>query len=831
MVPDELRRQPDEVVSAVPASLKQARTVLHPGKLRFDGNGSAPGLFVQLCLYRNYNTTLTTHGVVIDEFGTVGLAHETKSFSADVPPPRAGAGVSRDVGVAIACAVVTVLVAGFPLLIEPHFFYTDDYQTYFMPMFHEVARLVSQGQAPFITDRIWRGGALLAEYQPAVLNPISLLLYLGIYQMHSAPAAAAVFSLTHLALFAAGTYVLCRALRCAPTYAALAAVTAPTTEWILYWGAANWIPALVSIAWLPWALAALAKLYGDMKWFLPAVLGTAMVIVSGWPFALLALAIVVLIVSLFVVPHYFRENFQRLFPVYLALLTAALLAAPAILPMIPYARYSERPFETLIRWRSTLAAVTAVGMPFYRSIWSGFSGVKPVALPMTYVAWFAPVVIANAGWKKLLRNPVECCIFQIALWLAAISMLPMLGQFRWMFRLLPYYHLAVIVLVALILNRADAERQDLRVVPTIAAIALPLVIAVVSVPRMLDLYAASAALAFALAMAGLVLQKSGRFVWAVFAVVSNILVFWSVNYSFVTPEYPTYPNSMRSPFLMSEGPVAEGAKRHISISRTTALVVADDWRDLKPGNTSLFTSVVNVGGYSPFDPKPYRQHFCPDYLGMASCPEIVQHLSVPIGPEGNLLDLMRVEEVSIVDRDIASLFDLATARKWRSVARPTGTTLFTRDLGANSLPDPVSWSADHMDQRVIVHTASQIVMDVDNQADAEGAIVMARAWYPGWKAELDGVSLPVDALYGILLEVKIPPHTRGHLVIDYWPAGLNAGMGMSALGFVVLLVVLVLQSRRGRRWARLRLARALPAACIPSDREDGPGGQHSRRAW
>ena len=63
------------------------------------------------------------------------------------------------------------------------FFLTDDYATYFMPGFSEIARLLGQGHFPLLTDRIWNGGALLQEYQYAVFNPVSMLLYVVLGQL------------------------------------------------------------------------------------------------------------------------------------------------------------------------------------------------------------------------------------------------------------------------------------------------------------------------------------------------------------------------------------------------------------------------------------------------------------------------------------------------------------------------------------------------------------------------------------------------------------------------------------------------------------------------
>lgn len=706
----------------------------------------------------------------------------------------------RDVILALACAVAAVMVAGVPLLWEPRFFYTDDYQTFFMPMFHEVARLLGEGELPLITDRLWRGGAILAEYQVAVLNPVSVALYLLMSKISSTPAAAAVYSLFHIAVFAAGTYFMCRALRCKPSLAVMAALTAAMSEWLLYWGAINWIPALVSMAWIPWAIGSLVRLFDSLRWFVPAAFGVALVALSGWPFALLAFAITVAVVSLLTLPWQVNGNLRRCLPVYMALLAGGLLSAPAVLPMFPYVRYSERPIDSGLLWRTSIAALTAVGMPFYRTSWFAFDKVRIVALPMTYVAWFIPVVLANAGVRRMLRTPAEGVVLVVAVWLACMSMLPLIGHFRWMFRLLPYYHFALIVLTALVLSRCG-EPLRFRLVPTAVALLGPFAIALLAVPSMAMLYVASLSLVALLVISGAVLLKVSPKSLIAFALISNVLIGWTVNYNFVSSGFPIYPNAFKSPFSNDEADEAASPRRHLALYAELGTEQDEtDWRTFLPGNSVLFSGNISINGYSPFFAKSFRSDFCFNYLSALTCADIVSRLTRPVEGFGvSLLDLTRTEIVNIQSPDMAEQFRRAASGSWRSSENPSGTTLFSREIDAAGPAEPISWTSQGLGTEVLAQSPRRIVVDVVNDAGGEASLVMARAWYPDWRARLNGVDLPVDAVRGLLVRVKLPAGARGQLVVEYWPGGLSAGLWMAAAGAIIVFASLLVPRAGWRR--------------------------------
>lgn len=123
--------------------------------------------------------------------------------------------------------------AALPLLGNPYFYFADDFQTFFLPIFQEIARQLKSGHFPLMTDRTWYGGALLAEYQFAVFNPISLALYVVIDYFDRLDRAAAAYALFHISVLAGGIFTLCRGLRIGRPEAAVAALAGSTSMWVI----------------------------------------------------------------------------------------------------------------------------------------------------------------------------------------------------------------------------------------------------------------------------------------------------------------------------------------------------------------------------------------------------------------------------------------------------------------------------------------------------------------------------------------------------------------------------------------------------------------------
>lgn len=86
------------------------------------------------------------------------------------------------------------------------------------------------------------------------------------------------------------------------------------------------------------------------------------------------------------------------------------------------------------------------------------------------------------------------------------------------------------------------------------------------------------------------------------------------------------------------------------------------------------------------------------------------------------------------------------------------------------------------------YSAGQVVVQV--QAPVAGYLVLSDAHYPGWRAWVDGQPVAIETANGLFRAVAVTAGTRA-VRFGYEPASLRWGAALSALGLVVLLVLLV----------------------------------------
>ena len=166
---------------------------------------------------------------------------------------------------------------GFCLLLlarDPGFFWNDDYQVYHLPGLADVARAWEAGEWPLLSPSSWFGGALAGEYQHGIFSIFSNLVVLVVFNLGlPLPATAAVFSMIHLAVLAAGVFVLARQRGLTEDLATVAAIVASLNGWIISWGATDWVSTLTSFVWVPWAWWALERAFeksrGATRFLLP----------------------------------------------------------------------------------------------------------------------------------------------------------------------------------------------------------------------------------------------------------------------------------------------------------------------------------------------------------------------------------------------------------------------------------------------------------------------------------------------------------------------------------------------------------------------------------
>jgi uncharacterized membrane protein YfhO len=86
---------------------------------------------------------------------------------------------------------------------------------------------------------------------------------------------------------------------------------------------------------------------------------------------------------------------------------------------------------------------------------------------------------------------------------------------------------------------------------------------------------------------------------------------------------------------------------------------------------------------------------------------------------------------------------------------------------------------------------------IDATLNRPGVVVLGDNWFPGWKAEVDGKTVPVERVDYTLRGTVVGPG-RHRIEYSYRPASWRIGWIISLLALLSLAGAIAIQARRAR---------------------------------
>jgi hypothetical protein len=730
-------------------------------------------------------------------------------------------GESRLWSKATIAGLMCLTVALYPTLINQAFYFIDDYQLQFAPMFIEVGRLLADGTFPLMTDRSWYGGAILAEYQYGVLNPISLLLYFAFnFGFWNLQTAATFFSLAHLFILSTGIFYFCAEFGCNRSEATVASITGCTSTWILYWCAADWIPGLVSLSWWPWALALLSRSAEGHRAIFPAAIFTALLLLSGWPFSDLALLIAAGIIALFSMRS--RQNLSGTLRICVALTLGVGLAMPAIMPLWFFVQEGGRdlPLETQNAWRPALEGLLAFGFPSFLTVWRTFELRYEFLLspPMLYAGWFLPLILLKTNWRRsLLDDRHGLSLFAMATAFFVLSLLPGFGNFRYPFRWIPYFHLSIIFLCFWAIGKERHLHGSIGLGSFLwfcATIICGFVLAIGNSPGLFILHGSFLLLLLGLTAALVFIirkpdQYSNNQALGIFAL-GQLLIFMAMVNIWPTNDRVANWHLPASRAVYTQQPEYRQI-RQLSLYNDIQPMSSDElwWTEvMSGGNVNLLFGTAALNGYSPIRPAHLDRALCFDYKG-AACLDVSRRLfSRDPSTGASMAELFRLDRIVVTHGSHQEEFEKWKTSDWILTHDGKYSQSYERVRRDSEFPGSISWAEPGTHFKISSSTVRQETFDVTSSPNfAGGLVVFARAWYPGYNARLNGQSLPVLRHLGIFPEVRLPPGANGVLELEYWPAGFTMGLWMAGGAVGILTIIGIVGLPRYKRLIELSKVR------------------------
>jgi hypothetical protein len=213
----------------------------------------------------------------------------------------------------------------------------------------------------------------------------------------------------------------------------------------------------------------------------------------------------------------------------------------------------------------------------------------------------------------------------------------------------------------------------------------------------------------------------------------------------------------------------------------------------RPGSTSMWGGVHLINGYTPVAPAGMTRLLDFGTHGNINPPRVAEIVLPEAGPDG-LLAKLGIDGI-IVAGDFALPSPLPAG--WQSVFRSWEGEVWHRDL---ALPHVRALNEDGLGDAtiVIVENSRQRVVANVTPADSSRPVrlVFSRAYFPGYKARVNGAVVPVNSLQGLAPTIELPAGTAGRVELIYRPRAVTLGGAISGLTAAVALGAVAFLRRR-----------------------------------
>ena len=385
-----------------------------------------------------------------------------------------------------------------------------------------------------------------------------------------------------------------------------------------------------------------------------------------------------------------------------------------------------------------------------------------------------------------------------------LCVLPSPGVFRWSFRWLPLFHLALalaggraLALVLAARRRAPGNLWGCSACnPGAWAFALVAVVWLLmtvlhtdnadALTRHLPWLTLIVAATWMLADACLMRWRA----WAMWLPAAVVFVSLLVTYRhmYTNPGLPVYDFG---PALTRVEPLSPD-RLYVSLYREPDQAYRN-WQTsqdfgavLRPGSTSMYAGVRLINAYSPIMAQGIGRRLSMETHGNIPNDLAENILRNECGHDG-LLARLGVDGI-LIARSYYPLAAPPPADEWEEVFSSPEGGVYHRRGGAR--PDVQAWTAaapggprDHAEVELSKVNASRLdsIAEVSvPKGGAPGLLAFRRPYFPGYVAWLDGVRIPVGSYQGLLPTVELPPGSHGHLLLRYRPGTLVWGTLLSA---------------------------------------------------
>lgn len=720
------------------------------------------------------------------------------------PTPRV-----RAVWTTVAAATTAILLAVMYVW-DSAFFLVDDKRFQYLPVAMDIGRRLRAGEwLPVIDPSLGPSGNYSLDIQYGVFEPTHWVVAIALSWFTNLELAAFVWALCFSVLLTVGTAVLAYRLAMPGAWPAVAGLSVAMAGWILFWLVPDWIPGLVSLAWLPWLWWAWVG--GGERPRARDCIGIAvfsyLVVAGGWPSTWMAAAALVVGLVVEAVVRRSAGSRRRAWLGPLALRCAASLAGviSGALTLIPLYHAGVGHFTVREGHISNdnflivnLWDVLSFAAPQLTGDVSSFGGKTTLTVPVFFTAWFAVVAFWCVRWdRRMWRRPGVVAAFVGCILMLLLTQSPsIVGPLRDQIRQLEGVQFFFVIGVCALACRGAWVVTKARAAAVLLTLAAMGCISWARTPN--GLRGAEGILLVMVAALVLLLvgARAARFVvvGTLVSIVALTVVAFGLHHQVTSTPGHELANRLTP------------GRLHLTTADEPILAIyakgtPPEWvvwqRD---GVGRAFGNLRAVGrmspGYSSIGQRAYRARFCIEVAQGNGCPSQPARLfhrepttSVP------WVDLLGYRTIVIQSAVRQRVFERAAGPQWRLVDSGAAFKEYQR-----SGPVSVAGRITHIVGRASVRTVSlsNETQTYDVAARTRSMLVFRDLYWPGYQATLNGHPMPVHPLDSMLITVALPPGSHGRLTVSYVPLHLTPVVVLPAASLVLLSAVSLAAWRRHR---------------------------------
>lgn len=690
----------------------------------------------------------------------------------------------------ISVFLFTIIISFFIILVcqisYKEFFFIDDAKNAFLGMVTEMGRQLHNGEIPIITTKTMLGGNFLVDIVFAPFCPQIFITALVTSFTESYYLPCLVFAFMNIFISIISGYYIGAYFTDKQSLRYLTGFLCATNPVFLFVYCASWWNLADAQSWFLASMAALLHFQRTSSascWMLS--IGSASILVaSGGTQPIIAYLIFWAILVIFDFIQY--KSYRKALLFILQGICTFLIVFPILSEYIAVASMLARPsgFNNWGNFLSpSLGQMLFTMNPLYGDFMHWFGGYRyiPVQLAYTTIA----ILPAIFFYKNInIKNINLLFISVLTVMYFICTQLPQqFGAIRWSFRFLPFFSLCVILIFILLTNDVRIQKNKKSTILYILSIFLFCLLSLFKIENFQYnniFFACCFVLMLLIAPAILFYIKNTNTVIFILSICGFFLVMAtgrSLAHNFLINPHIIYEKNNNDQYLYNDSgyilSLAGSEPRD-----TVANYACTDF--LRMGYRA-------INGYSPVGMNNFIKIF----------PYSTAHGIFEIKTLDNIL-----EKEHTYSKYLYDLFNISTIITYNNIKDNYKNMLFNSGFINKSeyKNKNVYYTNKKIDGTVSFSSPGLTVKNVNKLAEKKerlditenvsgGTIVFSRIAWPGYTACLNGKSLPLRSIAGVLLSLEVPAGETGTVELSYWPSTWRIALPLATLGLLFAFTV------------------------------------------